>query len=149
MDILYVAYPWVKAFHVIAVIAWMAALLYAPRLFVYHRESVPRDGAADDLFRLMERRLLRIIALPAMIASWASGLVLASIPGVADWQSGWPWVKLAAIVAMTWFHHWVGRTRRELEAGSCAASGRQLRVMNEVPALLVVIIVVMVIVKPF
>ena len=144
-----IVHPWLKAVHVVAVISWMAALLYAPRLFVYHRESVSAGGATDKLFRLMERRLLTIIAMPAMIATWISGLFLVTISGSVDWESAWPWVKFAAVLAMTWFHHWVGRTRRDLEAGRCTASGRSLRLMNEMPALLVVIIVVMVIVRPF
>ena len=141
--------PWIKAAHVISVIAWMAGLLYLPRLFVYHAESVKKGSSSDKLFTTMESRLLRIIMNPAMIAAWIFGLMLAFTPGVVDWNEIWPWIKAAGIIALTWFHHWLGLRRKEFSAGSNIRSGRRYRQMNELPTVLAIVIVVMVIVRPF
>lgn len=148
-DILIAVYPWSKALHVIAVIAWMAGLFYLPRLFVYHAESIPEGSESDLLFMNMERRLLRVIMNPAMIATWIFGLALALTPGIVDWSAIWPWTKAVGVLAMTWFHHWLGRRRKEFVAGTNEWSGRHLRLMNEVPTVLVIVIVVSVIVQPF
>jgi putative membrane protein len=143
-------YPWTKSLHVISVIAWMAGLFYLPRLFVYHVERVSGMGAdTEDLFRTMEVRLLRAIMNPAMIATWVFGLALVFTPGVVDWSALWPWTKAAAVLAMTWFHHWLGRRRKEFVAGTNSRTGRQYRIMNEVPTLLLIVIVVSVIARPF
>ena len=86
---------------------------------------------------------------PAMIATWVFGLLLVFTPGVLDWSELWPWIKGFAVLSMTWFHHWLGRRRKELMNGTCRTTGRQFRLMNEVPTVLMIIIVVMVIARPF
>jgi putative membrane protein len=149
IDFLYDAYPWTKSLHVISVIAWMAGLFYLPRLFVYHVEQVEFGTATDEMFQTMERRLLRAIMNPAMIASWVFGLALVATPGVIDWGAVWPWAKAAAILGMTWFHHWCGLRRKDFLNGTNTRSGRQYRLMNEVPTLLLIVIVVSVIARPF
>lgn len=149
IDFLYDAYPWTKSLHVISVIAWMAGLFYLPRLFVYHVEQVELGTATDEMFQTMERRLLRAIMNPAMIASWVFGLALVATPGVVDWAAVWPWAKAAAILGMTWFHHWCGRRRKDFLNGANIRTGRQYRIMNEVPTLLLIVIVVSVIARPF
>lgn len=140
-------YLWTKALHVIAVIAWMAGLFYLPRLFVYHVEEVDAGGKTDAMFQTMERRLLRAIMNPAMVAVWVFGLALVFTPGIVSWGEVWPWTKAAAVLGMTWFHHWLGLRRKEFMAGHNVLTGRQYRMMNEVPTLLMVVIVVSVIVK--
>ena len=142
------AYPWTKSLHVISVIAWMAGLFYLPRLFVYHAETVGQVGEICDLFQTMERRLLRAIMNPAMIATWVFGLALVFTPGVVDWGAVWPWTKAASILAMTWFHHWLGRRRKDFVAQENTRTGRTYRMMNEVPTLLLVVIVISVIARP-
>jgi len=148
-DLLSLLYPWTKSLHVISVIAWMAGLFYLPRLYVYHVEKVGSGTDTDALFQTMEMKLLRFIMNPAMIASWAFGLLLVATPGVVDWLSVWPWTKAAGIVGMTWFHHWLGRRRKDFASGSNTREGRTYRIMNEVPTILLILIVVSVIVKPF
>jgi len=146
-DFLASTYPWVKFLHVISVISWMAGLFYLPRLFVYHTETVERGTATDSLFQTMERRLLRGIMNPAMIATWIFGLALVFTPGIVDWTMVWPWTKAGAVLGMTWFHHWLGRRRKDFIAGQNRLSGRHYRLMNEVPTLLMIVIVASVIVK--
>ena len=146
-DFLATYYPWIKALHVVAVIAWMAGLFYLPRLFVYHVEQVEAGSATDAMFQVMERRLLKGIINPASVATWVFGLALVCTPGIVDWTETWPWTKAFCVIAMTLFHHWLGRRRKDFVAGSNAISGRQYRMMNEVPTLLMVIIVISVIVK--
>ena len=141
-------YLWVKALHVIAVIAWMAGLLYLPRLFVYHCETAP-GSEGDRRFQLMERRLLRQIMNPAMIAAYVFGVLLAATPGLVDWSQGWVYVKLAGILVLTGAHHAMGRWRKDFAAGRNKRPQRFYRVMNEVPTLAMIAIVIMVIVKPF
>lgn len=148
-DLLISAYPWVKSLHVISVIAWMAGLFYLPRLYVYHVERVGSGNDTDSLFQTMEERLLRVIMNPAMISSWIFGLLLVFTPGVVDWSALWPWTKAAAILGMTWFHHWCAARRKEFLAGTNTLEGRRYRLMNEVPTLLLVVIVVSVIARPF
>ncbi len=148
-DFLISAYPWTKSLHVISVIAWMAGLFYLPRLFVYHAEQVKSGGDTDQMFQLMERRLLRAIMNPAMIATWIFGLALVFTPGIVDWSFLWPWVKAAAVLVMTWFHHWLGKRRKEFITGNSTVTGRQFRLMNEVPTVLLIIIVISVIARPF
>lgn len=148
-DLLIMAYPWTKSLHVISVIAWMAGLFYLPRLFVYHVEAVEPGAQTDGLFQTMERRLLKAIMNPAMIASWLFGLALVFTPGVVDWGAVWPWIKGLSIVAMTWFHMWCAARRRDFVSGRNTRTGRQYRIMNEVPTLLLIVIVVSVIARPF
>ena len=148
-DFLISAYPWTKSLHVISVIAWMAGLFYLPRLFVYHAEEVTSGSDTDAMFQTMERRLLRAIMNPAMIATWIFGLMLVFTPGIVDWSQVWPWTKAAAVLVMTWFHHWLGYRRKDFVNGQNSISGRHYRMMNEVPTVLVIIIVVSVIARPF
>jgi putative membrane protein len=146
-DLLALGYPWIKAAHVISVIAWMAGLFYLPRLFVYHVEQVPKGSETDAMFQVMERRLLRAIMNPAMIGVWVFGLALVMTPGIVSWDMIWPWTKAAAVLGMTWFHHWLGWRRKDFLEGRNALTGRQYRMMNEVPTVLMVVIVLSVIVK--
>jgi protoporphyrinogen IX oxidase len=146
-DLLSDWYPWIKALHVMAVIAWMAGLFYLPRLFVYHAESVEAGSETDRMFQIMERRLLKAIMVPSMIAAWLFGLALVLTPGIVTWTEIWPWTKLAGVVAMTAFHHWLGARRKDFASGANRLSGRSYRMMNEVPTLLMVLIVVSVIVR--
>lgn len=149
LDFLTMAYPWTKALHVISVLAWMAGLFYLPRLFVYHTEQVAAGAPTDALFQTMERKLLRLIMNPAMVATWVFGLALVATPGVVDWSAGWPYVKAAGVIGMTWFHHWLGLRRKDFASGANTRTGRRFRAMNEVPTLLMVAIVIAVIVRPF
>jgi putative membrane protein len=146
-DLLVALYPWTKSLHVIAVVAWMAGIFYLPRLFVYHAETVGLAGPTHELFGTMEGRLLRVIMTPAMLATWGFGLLLVATPGIVDWSQAWPWAKAAAVLAMTGFHGWCAARRRDFAAARNARSGRTYRMMNEVPTLLLVLIVVSVIVK--
>ena len=146
-DILASIYPWTKALHIISIVTWMAGLFYLPRLFVYHAETVTQGGEADTLFQTMERRLLRAIMNPAMIATWLFGLMLVLTPGIVDWSAVWPWTKAAAVLSMTWFHHWLARRRKDFAGGRNAVSGRRYRLMNELPTVLLIVIVVSVVVK--
>jgi putative membrane protein len=146
-DFLSMVYLWSKALHVIAVMSWMAGLFYLPRLFVYHTEAVVPGSPTDVMFQTMERRLFRAIMRPAMVATWVFGLALVMTPGVVTWTMTWPWVKAAAVIAMTGFHHWLGARRLDFAAGRNRLSGRSWRIMNEVPTLLLVLIVLSVIVK--
>ena len=146
-ELLATLYPWTLSFHVISVIAWMAGLFYLPRLYVYHTERVQPGGETDLLFQTMERRLLRAIINPAMIAAWLFGLCLVLTPGIVNWSMGWPWVKAAAGLAMSAFHGWLAARRKDFVQGTNSVSGRSYRIMNEVPTLLMIVIVISVIVK--
>ncbi len=141
-------YPWTKAFHIISVVAWMAGLLYLPRLFVYHAAARP-GSEASETFKVMERRLLRGIMNPAMVATYVFGILLALTPGVVEWSLGWIYIKLASVVGLTVIHHLLARWRRNFAADTNRHSARFYRIANEVPTLLLVIIVIMVVVKPF
>lgn len=148
-DLLTAAYPWTKALHIISMVAWMAGLFYLPRLFVYHAEH-GRNDETTETFKVMERRLLRAIMNPAMIATWIFGILLVLTPGIVEWRSeGWLHVKLAAVAALTWLHHWLGRRRKEFARDANTRSGRAYRIVNEIPTLLLIVIVVMVVVRPF
>ncbi len=148
-DFLIDIYPWVKSLHVISVIAWMAGIFYLPRLFVYHTEAIETGSDTDQLFQTMERRLLRAIMNPAMVATWVFGLMLVFTPGVVDWASVWPWSKATGVLVLTWFHHWLGKRRKDFMTGSNTVSGRHYRMMNELPTLLLIVIVISVIARPF
>ena len=147
MDWLAEIYPWTKALHVIAVIAWMAGLFYLPRLFVYHVEQVPAGTPTDAMFQTMERRLLRAIMNPAMMASWIFGLMLVLTPGIVDLGQVWPWTKAGSVLGMTWFHMWLAARRKDFLRGQKTLSGRRYRMMNELPTVLMIVIVLSVIVK--
>ncbi|OYX44661.1 MAG: TIGR00701 family protein [Rhodobacterales bacterium 32-67-9] len=146
-DFLASVYPWTKALHVISVITWMAGIFYLPRLFVYHVEVVGQGSETDKLFQVMERKLLRLIMNPAMTATWTFGLALVFTPGIVDWSEVWPWTKAASVLAMTWFHHWLGYRRKDFVNGTNSRTGRTYRMMNEVPTVLMIVIVLSVILK--
>jgi len=140
-------YAWVKALHVISVIAWMAGLLYLPRIYVYHC-GVASGSEASETFKVMERKLLKYIMTPAMLASLVFGFwMLALQPG---WFSdGWLHAKLVLIVALIISHFQQAKWRKAFEEDSNEKSAKFFRMMNEVPTLLMVVIVILVIVKPF
>jgi putative membrane protein len=139
---------YVKAFHVIAIIAWMAGLLYLPRLFVYHC-AAPKGSVQSETFKVMERRLLRLITTPAMLASWVLGLILA-FSGAIDWQADhWFYAKLALVVALSAFHGALAKWTRDFALDRNAHAARFYRIANEVPTLLMIGIVIVVIVRPF
>ena len=146
-DFLISLYPWTKAFHIMSVIAWMAGLFYLPRLFVHHVEQSEKSDQIDPIFQMMEVKLLRLIMNPAMIATWVFGLMLVFTPGIVDWSAVWPYTKAAAVLVMTWFHHWLGYRRKDFVNGCNTVSGRQYRMMNEVPTVLMVIIVLSVVIR--
>ena len=146
-DFLSSAYPYVKALHIIAVITWMAGIFYLPRLFVHHTEQTETGTETDALFQMMERKLLKLIMNPSLIAVWIFGLILVFTPGIVDWTDIWPYTKGASVLAMTWFHHWLGKRRKDFIAGDNRLTGRQYRMMNEVPTILLLIIVFSVVVK--
>ncbi|MGH6893222.1 MAG: protoporphyrinogen oxidase HemJ [Dongiaceae bacterium] len=138
-------YDWLKALHVIAVIAWMAGMLYLPRLYVYHAGAKP-GSELSETFKAMERRLLRAIINPAMIAAWAFGLWLAWLGD--HWGEGWFHGKLALLLLMQLVHAALARWRRDFAADANRHSARFYRIVNEVPTLLLIGIVILVIVKP-
>ena len=139
-------YEWAKALHVIAVIAWMAGMLYLPRLFVYHCEAEP-GSKQSETFKVMERRLLRAIINPAMIAAWLLGLGLA-------WQGGWVaahWLqaKFVLVLALSGIHGFLARSVRDFATDRNQYSQKFYRIINEIPAILMVGIVILAVVKPF
>lgn len=129
-------------------VAWMAGLFYLPRLYVYHCETVP-GSAESERFKVMEQRLLKQITTPAMIATWVFGLTLAATPGVIDWSRRWWLVKLVAVILMSGFHGMLAGWRRRFLMDRNTRPARFYRMANEVPTLLLVVIVIMVIVQPF
>ena len=149
LSFLAVLYPWTKSFHVIAVIAWMAGLFYLPRLYVYHC-SLVRGSAESERFKVMERRLLKQIMGPAMLASWFFGILLVLTPGIVDWAHfNWWHVKFVVVLLMTGFQGAAGKWRRQFLEDRNQKPERFYRFANEVPTVLMVIIVIMVIAKPF
>jgi protoporphyrinogen IX oxidase len=139
-------YVWLKAFHVIAVIAWMAGMLYLPRLFVYHCEAEP-GSKQSETFKVMERRLLKAIINPAMIAAWLLGLWLA-------WSGGWyasPWLqaKVILVLALSAMHGFFVRWVRDFAADRNTHSQRFYRIINEIPTIIMIGAVLLVVVKPF
>ena len=136
---------YIKALHVIAIIAWMAGLLYLPRLFVYHCTAEAGSQLSETL-KVMERRLLRGIMNPAMIAVFVFGGLMLTIQ---DWHQGWLHAKLLLVAIMTGMHHWYGLRRKDFAADRNTRPSRVYRIANEVPTLLMIAIVILVIVKPF
>lgn len=140
------AYLWVKALHIVAVVAWMAGIFYLPRLFVYHADSAP-GSEKSETFKLMERRLYSAIMTPAMIATWLAGLALATSGHF--WADHWLSLKLLLVIAMTALHLWLGARVRDFGTDNNRFSARTYRMVNEIPTLLLIGIVILVVVKPF
>jgi putative membrane protein len=148
MEALQGAYLWIKAVHVIAVIAWMAGLLYLPRLFVYHAAAAPGSDKSET-FKVMERRLYRAIMHPALAVTVASALLLLATPGAVDWSQGWLHAKLALVAGLLLLHVLMGRWLADFAADRNRRSARFFRIVNEAPTLLLIGIVLLVVVKPF
>lgn len=140
-------YLWIKAVHIIAVIAWMAGMMYLPRLFVYHHQA-EKDGEAERHFTVMERRLLKAIINPSMIAAWILGILML-IANPAILSTGWFGVKLTLVLALSAIHGFYASSRRKFEAGERPRSEKFWRIMNEVPFLILIVVVLMAVVKPF
>lgn len=146
-DALATFYPWIKALHVISIIAWMAGMLYLPRLFIYHCDAEPGSDKSET-FKIMERRLLRAIINPAMIASLLFGGLLLWSPGIVDWSAWWIYAKLTLVLAMAGMHGLFARWRKDFEADRDRKTTRTYRIANEIPTALMIAIVILVIVKP-
>lgn len=140
-------YRWLLALHVISVIAWMAGLLYLPRLFVYHADAAAGSDLSET-FKVMERKLLRLIMNPAMIAAYVFGILMLLAPGRFDWSDGWIWVKAAMIVGLTVLHHLFGLWRKDFLADRNVRPARFYRFANEAPTICMIVLVIMVVVKP-
>jgi putative membrane protein len=139
-------YEWIKALHIVAVIAWMAGMLYLPRLFVYHCEA-KAGSSQSETFKLMERRLLKVIINPAMIVTWLAGLYLV---WSGHWLSaGWLHAKLALVLALSGVHGFFARSVKDFAADRNSRSKKFYRIINEVPTVLMIAIVILVVVKPF
>ncbi|MGP1254000.1 MAG: protoporphyrinogen oxidase HemJ [Kiloniellales bacterium] len=146
MDFMFALLPWITALHIISVIAWMAALLYLPRLYVYHAQ-VEVGSEVSETFKVMERRLLRAIGTPAMIASLVFGLILLGQPGL--FEQGWVPAKLLLLVGMFAMHGLYAKWRKDFEADRNTRPHTFYRWMNEVPTVLMICIVLLAVVKPF
>ena len=139
---------WIKALHIIAMVAWMAAQLYLPRLFVNH-VGLAKGSDASEMLKGMERRLMRAIMRPSLVMTVLFGGMLLSMPGVVDWSMGWIYVKLAAVLALLVMHGLMEKWLAAFQRDANTRSSRFFRIVNEVPAVLMIIIVVMVVAKPF
>ena len=148
IDALIYVYPWIKSLHIISFVAWMAGLFYLPRLYVYHTMVTPGTPESERM-KIMERRLLKAIMNPAMIATWTFGILLVLTPGVIYWGWGWWHTKLFCVLAMTVFHHGLIVWRRGFLEDRNRLSERFFRIANEVPTLLMIVIVIMVFVRPY
>ena len=140
--------PWIRAAHIISIIAWMAGMLYLPRLFVYHADAAKGSELSETL-KVMERRLLRAIINPAMIAAFVFGTMLLLTPGAVDWAMGWIYVKLVFIAGLSVLHHLFARWRKSFERDENTRGARFYRVANEAPTLLMIGIVVLAVTKAF
>lgn len=143
-------YEWLLIIHILAIISWMAGLLYLPRLFIYHIQYNNTQNASDaqsNIFCTMERRLLKFIMNPAMFVAFASGLYIAV--EMEYFKQGWFHAKLTLVIFMLFAHMMMGRYRRQLEEGTCQKSEKFFKIFNEVPTLLMIGIVILVILKPF
>ncbi len=139
---------YIKAFHVIAIICWMAGLLYLPRLYVYHAEAAS-EGKNTDILKVMQQKLLRIIMNPAMIVAWLTGLFMIHLNYANYLSEKWFWAKVICVIAMTAFHMVCAKWRKQLLQDELKYSGSFFRKMNEVPTILMIIIVIMAIAEPF
>ncbi len=149
MEILIALYPYLKAAHIIALIAWLAGLFYLPRLFVYHVETDPQDINPSATLVIWQERLLKRIMTPAMLATLILGFLLLMIPGLVDFGQGWIWVKLICVTLLVAFHFFLATQRKLLARNIHPYSGRTYRLLNEIPIILLIIIVLMVILRPF
>ena len=147
-DFLESYYLWIKALHIIAVTFWMAGMFYLPRLFVYHAEVKP-GSEADGLFKVMERRLLRLIINPAMIATLVLGIALLFVPDLIDFKSGWLHVKLFCVLVLVAFHAYLSNSRKKFEKNLNTKSPIFYRKINEIGPVVFIVIVIMVVLKPF
>ncbi|MEO0613443.1 MAG: CopD family protein [Pseudomonadota bacterium] len=147
MDFLSAHAQWIKVGHLAAVIAWMAAMLYLPRLFVYHHQAKP-GGEAEDFFTKMQGRLLKGIMTPAMLATWVFAILL-MVANTTVFSSGWFYVKLASVVAITGIHGFYASARKKFLAGQRPQTEKFWRMINEVPFVLMFVVLIMVLVKPF
>lgn len=142
-------YHWLKVIHIVAVISWMCGMLYLPRLFVYH-SRVPAGGEASEIFKVMEHKLMRLIINPAMIVTWIAGLSLAVKVNAFDPQNGlWMHYKLMLVIVMQVVHALMSRYRKAFLRDERPKSERYFRIFNEVPAVLMVLIVILVVLRPF
>ena len=141
------AYLWIKAFHIIAAIAWMVGLLYLPRLFVYHCDA-PKGSLSSETLKIMERRLLHGIMTPAMLVTWLLGLGLIIVSPTVDWENWWLHLKLFAVIGLTALHICVIRWQRLFLKDANRHGALFFRLVNEVPTLLMIVIIIMVVVKP-
>ena len=148
MDWLVDWYPWVLSAHIISIIAWMAGMFYLPRLFAYHADAEIGSDKSET-FKIMERRLLRAIINPAMVAAWAFGILLVLTPGIVDWAMAWPWVKAALVLAMSALHGLLARWRRHFADDRNIHTARFYKLMNEIPTAMMAGIVILVVTKPF
>ena len=139
---------WVKALHVISVIAWMAGMMYLPRLFVYHADAEVGSDKSET-FKIMERRLYRGIITPSMLATWIFGLWLAFGYGIVDFSMGWMWLKAAMVIALSGVHGWYGSLLRAFQQDRNDKPAKFFRSINEIPFVMAIVIVIAVIVKPF
>ncbi len=139
---------WVKSLHIISVIAWMAGMLYLPRLFVYHADA-EKGSIQSETFKIMERRLLKAIMTPAMVASWVFGLWLVLGFQMASFTDIWFLIKLVGVLALSGMHGFLSRQVKEFAKDQNENSAKFFRMINEVPTVLMIIIVIMVVVKPF
>jgi protoporphyrinogen IX oxidase len=137
---------WVKALHVIAIIAWMAGMLYLPRLFVYHAEAA-KGSAVSETFKVMERRLLRAIVNPSMMLVFLTGFTLVFLTG--DWRDGWWQAKFILVLGLAGLHGYFARCVRDFAEDANQRPARFYRVLNEAPTILMILIVVLAVVKPF
>lgn len=140
-------FTWILSLHIMAFISWMAGLFYLPRLFVYHTQVEP-GTKEDQRFCLMEKRLYRQIMTPAMVVTFLTGILMTSLPHVINWQSLWWWVKIFAVLGMAGFQGICHCWRRDFSLGENKHSERFYRCVNEIPTILMMIIVVMIIVRP-
>ena len=136
-----------KSLHLIAVISWMAGLLYLPRIFVYHVENFEKKQATE-IFELMEKRLYFYIMMPAMILSWAFGIILIFITGIETFSFLWLQIKLALVIILTIYHEYLGKCMRSIKEGENKKSAKFYRIINEIPTILLIFIVFIVIFKP-
>ena len=147
MDFLSDYYLWIKSLHIISVISWMAAMLYLPRLFVYHAATKP-GSEMSETFKVMERKLLRIILNPAMCLAWVFGILMI-IADPSIFENGWMHVKATCIILITGLHHGYVRWFKAFDRDENQKSEKFFRIVNEIPAVLMMVIVFMVILKPF